>query len=170
MKVICAWCNQEIGDKWEQDAVSDFEVTHGICNSCKEYFFADRRRTLDKFLNRLGAPVLMVNQQGEVVLANTQALQFLGKELDSVVGFKGGEVMECAYAKLPEGCGNTKHCVACTIRNNVMETFTTGKSLRQVPAYLNRQNRSSIHKLVFLISTEKVADVVLLRIDEVLEE
>lgn len=170
MKVICAWCNQEIGDNSKQDDALDFEVTHGICNSCKEYFFADRDRTLDKFLNRLEAPVLMVNQHGEVVLANTQALQFLGKELDAVAGFKGGDVMECAYARLPEGCGTTKHCVACTIRNNVMETFTTGKSLRQVPAHLNRQSRSSVHKLRFLISTEKVADVVLLRIDEVIEE
>jgi PAS domain-containing protein len=169
MKVICAWCKKEMGDTPDQDGDSNFEITHGICRSCKDYFFGDQARTLDKFLNQLAAPVLMVNPQGEVVLANDQALQFLGKDLHTVSGFKGGDVMECVYAKLPEGCGNTKHCVACTIRQSVMETFETGKSLRQVPAFLNRLDRRSVHKIKFLISTERVDDIVLLRIDEVVQ-
>ena len=90
MKIICAWCKKEIGDKPDQDEASNFEITHGICGPCKEYFFSDQAHTLDQFLNQLEAPVLMVNPQGEVVLANNQALQFLGKDLESVRGFKGG--------------------------------------------------------------------------------
>lgn len=151
------------------EAISGFEVTHGICESCKDYFFADKRLTLDGVLNRLEAPVLMVNAQGEVLLVNDKALQLLDKDLESVSGFMGGDVMECAYARLPGGCGNTVHCAACTIRINVARTFETGKGLKQVPAYLNRQNRDSVHEIRFLISTEKVDDVVLLRIDEVWE-
>jgi PAS domain-containing protein len=169
MKVVCAWCRKEIGDAPSPDEDARYEITHGICQACKDYFFSDQARTLDRFLNQLDAPVLMVNPQGEVVLANQQALQFLGKDLETVSGFKGGDVMECAYAKLPEGCGNTRHCVACTIRKSVMETFDTGKSLRQVPAFLNRLDRQSIHRIKFLISTERVNDVVLLRIDEVID-
>jgi hypothetical protein len=61
MKIICAWCNKEIREIPPEKAVSGFEVSHGICRSCKEYFFVDRDRTLDKFLNRLEAPVFMVN-------------------------------------------------------------------------------------------------------------
>jgi len=167
MKVICAWCNKEIGVSPDQDEALDYEVTHGICQSCKEYYLSNRSLTLDQLLNRLEAPVLMVNPAGEVVLANDQALQLLGKEQDQVSGFRGGEVMECAYARLPGGCGTTIHCKACTIRINVMKTFTTGKSLRRVPAYLNRENGGAIQKVELLISTEKVDEVVLLRIDEV---
>jgi hypothetical protein len=48
-----------------------------------------------------------------------------------------------------------------------METFETGKSLKSVPAYLNKQNGNTIQKAELLISTEKVDDVVLLRIDEI---
>jgi hypothetical protein len=153
----------------DQAGGADFAVSHGICKACKDYFFSGESHTLDKFLNQLEAPVLMVNRQGEVELANDRALQFLGKDLESVRGGKGGDVMECAYAKLPEGCGNTKHCVACTIRNNVMATFETGKSLERVPAFLNRLNRHTVYKIRFLISTERLGDVVLLRIDEVIE-
>jgi PAS domain-containing protein len=167
MKVICAWCNKEIGISSAQDEASDYEVTHGICPSCKEYYLSNRFLTLDQFLNRLEAPVLMVNEAGEVVLANDQALQLLGKEQHQVSGFRGGDVLECAYARLPGGCGTTIHCKACTIRINVMKTFATGKSLRSVPAYLNRENDGVIQKVEFLISTEKVDEVVLLRIDEV---
>ena len=167
MKVVCAWCNKEIGEMPHQEGTPDFEVTHGICQSCKEYYLSNWHITLDQFLNRLEAPVLMVNAQGEIVSANDQALKILGKTLDQVSGFKGGEVMECAYARLPGGCGNTIHCPACTIRNSVMGTFETGKSLKSVPAYLNRQNGNTIQKVELLISTEKVDDVVLLRIDEI---
>lgn len=167
MIVVCAWCGQKIGDKSDQDGSSSYEITHGICPSCKEQLFMDQQRTLDRFLNQLEEPVLMINPLGEVVLANNTALQLLGKNLEDVSGFKGGDVMECVYARLPEGCGNTRHCVACTIRQNVMETFKTGKSLRQVPAFLNRKTRNSVHTIRFLISTEKVKDIVLLRIDEV---
>ena len=169
MKVLCAWCKKEIGDNPNQDEGSNFEITHGICEPCSDYFFSDRPHTIDKFLNQLKAPVLMVNPKGEVVLANKTALQLLDKDLESVGGLKGGDVMECAYAKLPEGCGNTEHCAACTIRNNVMATFKTGKCLRRVPAFLNRYNRNSVHKIRFLISTERLGVVVLLRIDEVEE-
>jgi hypothetical protein len=112
----------------------------------------------------------MVNSQGEVVLANDKALQLLQKDLATVSGFRGGDVMECAYARLPEGCGNTVHCTACAIRRTVMETFKTGICSQQVPAYLNRLSHRSVHKIKFLISTEKVDDIVLLRIDEVVEE
>jgi hypothetical protein len=170
MKVVCAWCTLEIGEVTHQDDSQSFEVTHGICKSCKDYFFGDRHLTLDKFLNRLEAPVLMVNAQGEVVLANDRALQLLQKDLAAVSGFRGGDVMECAYARLPGGCGNTLHCATCTIRLSVMETFKTGICLQQVPAYLNRLNHRSVRKIKFLVSTEKVDDIVLLRIDEVAEE
>ncbi len=170
MKVVCAWCTMEIGEVPHQDGSQSFEVTHGICKSCKDFFFGDRRLTLDQFLNRLEAPVLMVNTQGEIMLANDKALRLLNKDLESVIGFRGGDVMECAYARLPEGCGNTVHCAACAIRRSVMETFKTGICLQQVPAYLNRLDRKSVHKIKFLISTERVDDIVLLRIDEVVEK
>jgi len=76
-------------------------------------------------------------------------------------------VFECANAKLPEGCGNTIHCSGCTIRRNVMDTQETGRRHFRVPAYLNQGNPESYQQIRFLISTEKVEGIVLLRIEEV---
>ncbi len=47
-----------------------------------------------------------------------------------------------------------------------MDTFQTGKSHLNTPACLNRGDPDDCRKIDMLISTEKVMDVVLLRIDE----
>jgi PAS domain-containing protein len=157
-----------LGEKKDINKNDNQVITHGICPDCLSYFRQNMNLSFDKFLNRLEAPVLMIDADGTVQLANDKALDYLDKSIEQVRGFLGGDVMECAYARLPEGCGNTTHCAACTIRNNVMKTHETGQSLKRVPAFLNRQNRDTIDKIKFLISTEKLGDVVLLRLDEVL--
>jgi hypothetical protein len=48
-----------------------------------------------------------------------------------------------------------------------MDTFRSGKSHLRTPAYLNRGNPDDFEKIDFLISTEKVKGVVMLRIDKV---
>jgi hypothetical protein len=48
-----------------------------------------------------------------------------------------------------------------------METFTTGKSQSRVRAYPDIHTSSGPRRLRFEISTEKVHDVVLLRLDEI---
>lgn len=170
MKKICAWCKKEIEEITDPNTSTNFEITHGICRSCKDYFFNNRATKMDKFLNQLDAPVLMVNPQGEVLLANNQALQFLDKDLAVVKDLRVGDVMECAYARLPGGCGGTRHCIACTIRNSIKLTHETGKSLNHVPAFLNHLDGQTAQSFEYLISTEKVAEVVLLRIDEVIDK
>lgn len=169
MKIVCAWCRQEIEDIPGLEGASKYEVSHGICEPCRDHLLANRKRALEEFLDRLSPPVLMINSEGEVMLANRRALQVLGKTLDAVSGHRGGDVMECVYARLPEGCGETVHCAACAIRRSVMTTFETGKSLKSVLAYLNRRIQDGSELIELLISTEKVKDVVLLRIDEMPE-
>ena len=76
-------------------------------------------------------------------------------------------MFECAYATLPGGCGNTIHCDGCTIRNTVMDTFQTGKSHLKKPAYRIHGIPDKNQEIHYLISTVKVKDVVLLRIDKI---
>jgi hypothetical protein len=74
--------------------------------------------------------------------------------------------MECARARLPGGCGKTEHCKACAIRNTVMETHATGKAVEKREAYQLVITPRGETKMRLLISTEKINQVVLLRIDE----
>jgi hypothetical protein len=114
----------------------------------------------------LKLPIVVVNETGTIVTGNDHAQKLLRKGPAEIEGYRGGEVFECAYARLPEGCGNTMHCSGCTIRRTVMDTYRTGKSFLRVPATLNTDTLQSPKRIKLLISTEKMAELVLLRIDE----
>jgi hypothetical protein len=162
MKRICAWCGKYLGEKPGLDRV----VTHGICDECAKEMNANLNQGLQSFLDRLEAPVLMVDHDGVVLTANLAACEKVDKELYEVRDFRGGDVMECARARLPGGCGQTEHCQACTIRNSVMETHATGKGIDKREAYQLIFTPQGEKKMRLLISTEKINQVVLLRIDE----
>lgn len=164
MKKICSWCNVDMGtvsvDSYYEDA-----VTHGICTPCMDTFFGPRHVRLRDFIDGLDAAVVVVDAAGRVNGANRRAQLILHKELPDMEGFPGGDVFECAYAKLPQGCGNTIHCDGCTIRNTVMDTFQTSRSHLKKPACLTRGTLDNYQEIEYLISTEKVRDFVLLSID-----
>ena len=125
-----------------------------------------QRPELTHYLDTFEEPVIVVGASGNVNYANRPARTLLQKELPEIVGFQGGIVFECAFAKLPEGCGNTVHCDGCTIRKTVMDTYQSGESHLKVTAGLTRGSAESHLEIQCLISTEKVKDVVLLRIDK----
>jgi hypothetical protein len=157
---ICAWCKKEIGG---HDSQQGCEITHGICESCKVTLLSSHSpRSIHKYLSYFTLPVMMVNSEGRVLSANKKALEIIGKELDDISHNLGGNVMSCQYAYQEKGCGETVHCVACTIRNNVIRTHETGESLCEIPANLQISSGGQDILVDFLISTEKLADVVLL--------
>lgn len=167
MRKICAWCKTDLGDR---SAFSDDVVTHGICRTCADGLISQMGTSLQRFLDGLGVPVLVVDESRMVKTANGHARKILGKELSEIEGYKGGDVIECVNAALPEGCGNTVHCKACAIRQTVMETYTTGKGQSHVPAYPDVQTSSGPRRVRYQISTEKVQNVVLLRLDDITED
>jgi len=127
---------------------------------------SERGQSLQEFLDRLGVPILLVESEPKVRTANRYARELLGKELDAIEGRRGGDVIECAYSKRPAGCGKDVHCKSCTIRNTVLDTFATGKSHVGVRAYPDIQFDNYVQTMSVQISTEKVGELVLLRIEE----
>ena len=165
MNKICTWCKKT----WESegDGLDDI-VTRGTCPECKNYFFASESPVpLSDYLNRLGVPVLVLDDDVRVRGFSEQARALLGKGLQNIKGQYGGDVIECAYARLPGGCGNSEHCAACTIRRTVVDTYETGKSHLKVAAYQNVQMQRHVRETLFLISTEKAGNFVLLKIEEI---
>jgi PAS domain-containing protein len=163
---ICAWCATELSTSTGNDASASCEVSHGICDACIDRFFRFDDASVETFLNHLQAPVLLVTANLEVVSANDRALELIGKDRVQIRGHLGGDAIECAHAKLPGGCGRTMHCKACVVRNSVTETHATGRALKDVPAHMDIDRAQTTQKVRFLISTEKVEEVVLLRIEE----
>jgi len=140
-------------------------ITHGICQECRFNIKAQRGVLLQEYLDHLDVPVLLVDSDVKIIGANNSACELLGKDITDMEGCRGGDVFECEYARLPRGCGNTIHCSGCAVRRTVTDTHLTGKLHRRVPAYLNMKKLKETHRFDLFITTEKVDDAVLLRID-----
>lgn len=160
---LCSKCRKET-PSIPPGSPADRAITGGLCQECFQHV-AESGMPLADFLDGLEAPVLLVDSDVVVKATNQVMRTMLGKDISQVQGYRGGDVFVCAYARLPEGCGRTVHCSGCAIRRSVMETFTTGKSLRNVPAHLDRQIDNHFQQLGLRISTEKAWNLVLLRID-----
>jgi len=155
MKLTCAWCKKVI------QSDSEPVITHGLCPGCVSRFDPPAAPPLRDFLEGLGAPIVYADPHGKVLAANTQACRMLGRDPERVEGAPWGPAFECRNSSLPEGCGNTVHCLGCAIRRTVTDTLETGDSHLKIPAFVSQEDR----RLCLSISTEKVSGMVLLRID-----
>jgi PAS domain-containing protein len=164
---ICAWCGAAL-DPQSASLEADAPVTHGICPSCVVGMRMERAHSLPDFLERLDGPVMLVDGDGVALEANSRAYAVLGKERPRVAGHRGGEVIDCLYADLPGGCGASEHCrTGCVIRRSVTHTVTTGQPVVRATAEQQVHSPEGNRLKRFLISTEQVAGMVLLRIDDI---
>ena len=165
IKQVCLYCNEHLGSI-EEPGDDTERISHGVCPRCFPKLLAGSGKPLAKFLDSLPAPVFVVDQDVRIVTANALGRELISKDLEEMRGHLGGEVFSCKYSKMPGGCGQTVHCKACTIRKTVTKTYKNGRPCTRVPAYMDLGDYTGDKTVRFLISTEKVENVVFLRIDD----
>ncbi len=166
MKRVCAWCAREMGTV-EGSRHPDTEISHGICEDCVDNLAFQQGVMFQRFLDSIPVPVLAVDRHVVVKAVNRKACDVLGKNPQEIVQHLGGNVFECAHARLPEGCGRTIHCSGCVIRKSVNRTFETGEPQVSVPATLRRGDPDHPSAVVLFITTARSGDVVMLRVDRI---
>lgn len=166
MEKICSWCNKKLGQV-KADNYSDDVITHGICKQCAHKMIYEKGNSLDAFLNSFNEPILLASGNVEIEKVNKKVAQLINKDESSIYKLPAGNVFDCVNAGLPMGCGKTENCRECLIRNTVEDTYRTGKSQYGKLAKLNRTNGKGVVAFDLLISTEKIDDHVLLRIDKI---
>lgn len=161
MRLVCSYCRKELGDKEPYD---NTKITHGMCIDCHSMMMRQLEgMSFDEYLEGFQVPVLIVNDQGRIAAANDLALGMMETPLQKVQGFLGGEALECVYARLPEGCGKTVHCPACTIRN-LVETTRNGREIcHRKLVFLQKEQE----RLQMEVTTEYVNGMVRIAIHEV---
>jgi PAS domain-containing protein len=161
MKSICAWCKKELSADSGQPA-------HGMCAACRDIFFPSQGQpSFRRHLDRLAVPLLVVDDDARVLIANKQARLIFGKTPEEIEGKLYGMAVDCSNAHLLGRCGRTVHCRECSIRHVVADTYATGRSHSNVPVCLDTTSSQGRSKLRFLISSEKAGEVVLLRLTAV---
>lgn len=165
MRRVCGWCKKELG-VIKDSSHPENTITTGICEACADFFAKNQPdRPMSDFLNSLSIPVAVVDKDCKIQFANEKACAFLGKKLEEFQGSFAGDAFECAYARMPGGCGRTEHCKACAIRISVQKTYQTGKNQEQVTACLTTSASKRHVDKHFIISTAKEGDVVFLKIE-----
>ncbi len=165
MKRVCAWCKKEFSpkDSQPQSAV----VTHGICDACRAFFESNTPKPLHAFLNGFPAPILCMDGNARVIAANEAACTLLGRSHDEVAQVMCGDVIQCRWARLPGGCGQTEHCLGCTVRLLVEQIMDSGQSLIGQPAHFERKHLDgTVKRTNLVVSAERQGDLVLMRIDQ----
>lgn len=146
---------------------SEDGVSHGICPDCVAFFESNHGVGIRDFVNRLGAPVMILDENIRVEAMNLAAGSHVELRLPEVEGLLVGDVMECAHARLPGGCGQAPICImGCTLRRIVLQTFATGKPMLGVEARQPIMTGQGMREMKFWFSTARVGDRVLLRIDK----
>ncbi|HVN73724.1 MAG TPA: PAS domain-containing protein [Methanoregula sp.] len=158
MKTVCTFCNSVI----DNGNSPGEPLNHGVCGKCYRRILADFGLNIHKFLELLDAPVFLVDEDVNVLAANSRAIAAFGKPVELVQGKLCGSVLDCINALLPEGCGKTPSCPDCDVRNAVNETFRTGKKIDNRPVEVHRKHKKPGR---LLVSTRRENNVVLLRLE-----
>ena len=161
MKTVCSFCSSVIS----HGSSEDDPVSHGVCISCYTKILTQHGFNLRKFLNLLDAPVFLVDDDVNVLAANTLAMAVVKKPIEHTRGRLCGDVLSCVNAFLPEGCGKTPSCPDCIVRASVNDTYKTGAQITRRPAVIVRKNGDSEETVHLLVSTRKDGGVVLLQLE-----
>jgi PAS domain-containing protein len=160
MRRLCSWCKKEL----DADHTAGGPVVEGMCAECAASS-AFQVEPLRDLLDRLPTAVLAVDGRGRILGASSRAAALLQHEPDWIEGRLTGDVMSCAYAERPEGCGQTVHCDGCTIKRAVDHTRKTGEASTETLAFAYVHGPRGVGRVWYRISTERIAGLVLLQID-----
>jgi len=129
---------------------------------------------LRSILDAMPHPVFVVDADVRIQRFNRAAAALLeGRE---VLGRRGGEALHCIHSlESPKGCGHSRHCPDCLVRNAVGEA-ARGGCVRRTRARLTRsvgERREDVHLLVtaspFLLGGRELVLLILEDIGELVE-
>lgn len=117
-------------------------------------------------LDAIDAPVLLMQgDPRQVLTANKKAYELFGKGLGQIEGHRGGQVFDCIHSFTEAGCGKDANCEHCKIKGAIVDTFTTGNPFDGVSTQLEIKKAEGTVAYAMQVSTQKVGDLALVRID-----
>lgn len=165
MQRQCAWCGRSLDDV-PVEPIHGKKVSHGICGKCHARLGARSGVPISEFVDSLDEPVLLMDADHTIGMANEAALELLGNGGDPVLGERTGTVFDCENAHLPGGCGATIHCSGCVIRHAVAHTHLTGEPRLNIPATIRVVEDAGLADVDLVVSTIRLGGRVLLKVEE----
>jgi PAS domain-containing protein len=161
MKVICAWCQQVLTDDPSREAI----VSHGICDACLREAIGGPV-SLDKFVDSLDVPVLVMDGSLTVRAVNHAAEAIIGRPVAEMRNTRVGVAIKCVNGGAPGGCGQSTRCRGCMLRQNLVDTHADGRRRYGVYGEKPLTAGGMQGPLRFQYSTQKVGEIVLCLIED----
>ncbi len=116
--------------------------------------FLDDRRQLAATFDSAPTMYLLLSSERKVERANKAMAEFLGLELDSLIGRGFGELLGCANY-VPQGpiCGGSTKCQLCDIRTTVEQTIQSRVGVNQLDVPFKRFIDGQLVERRLLLST-----------------
>lgn len=116
---------------------------------------------LADLLNEFTVPVLAIDDDVVVLVANDAARAAFNLTAVERMSRRIGDIVECVHAREPGGCGRTIHCTGCALRKTVADTAADGKPRDGVPAFQSDHTPRGVELTLFRISTQAMGNFVL---------
>jgi PAS domain S-box-containing protein len=112
---------------------------------------------LSTVYDRVPSVLCLFDEQLQIVRANLAATEFAGRTEKNSAPLRIGDFFSCQVIAQNAGvCGQPTDCLGCDLRRVLLETLTTGKSLRQVRMTKTIVRNSQPEDVVLLVSTERI--------------
>jgi hypothetical protein len=120
-------------------------------------------------LDSLPMAVIVVDADRKVIQVNSPTLEFIGKTVEDVLGRMGGDAFNCPHINdHPDGCGHGPKCVGCDLKNAVVTTLDTGKSIKRLDiSMVLIDNKTHDLTITTNLATLQDKKVVLLAIEDI---
>ena len=83
-------------------------------------------------LDTIPSPIFLVDDDVQILGYNLAASQMLAQDPEMVIRQRAGEILHCLHAtEAPGGCGRSKACQDCLVRNSVYESLRGQRVVRR---------------------------------------
>lgn len=115
--------------------------------------FADMQDIVASILDAIPSPILVVDDDVQIIAFNQAASELVGQEPETVIRRRAGEVLHCLHAtEVSAGCGRAESCQACPVRNAVSESFQ-GRGVVRKRARMELVKGDSTIQIYLLVTT-----------------
>jgi PAS domain S-box-containing protein len=161
------------------DANNNLTGFEGIARDISERKIVEqslKARTKELYSILDNAPVILIlaDEFGEIININRATTRFGSKEQQEILNQLSKEALRCIMdIQHSTGCGKSKDCDQCVVRNTFVKTIQEKKNFHQVEGMMTAQINNEVLRRQVLISTTYIdfenTNRVLLSLDDITE-
>jgi PAS domain-containing protein len=143
--------------KEEPQSPNDVNTLKNLADALRrsEESLARERLNLQTIFDAVNVGLLLIDEDGVVRRVNEMASRWVGKDFSASSCLQPGDFLGCIHAIAdPAGCGHTRFCALCPIRNSFETALRSGQSVHHIEAQATFETDGTATSLRLEISAD----------------